>query len=149
MIINTWRRTSSVTFTDRTSPRCEWGEVIFCHRMAHFVLIRCYLQPSLAEALCIYNFFTISTDRTSPRCEWGVKVLCHRMAHYVLIRCFLQPSLAEAPPGCYLRQQYSQGVALHAYPELLSTESRRLSLMMLSSYCIFLIKELWRYINKC
>ena len=25
------------------------GEV-FCHRMAHFVLIRCYLQPSLSEA---------------------------------------------------------------------------------------------------
>ena len=71
MIINTWRRTSSVTFTDRTSPRCEWGEVIFCHRMAHFVLIRCYLQPSLAEALCIYNFFSI---RDRPHTLRGASV---------------------------------------------------------------------------
>ena len=139
MIINTWRRTSSVTFTDRTSPRCEWGEVIFCHRMAHFVLIRCYLQPSLAEALCIYNFFTISTDRTSPRCEWGVKVLCHRMAHYVLIRCFLQPSLAEAlciynfftistdstSPRCEWGDILSPHGALRAYTVLLTAEPRR------------------------
>ena len=40
------------------------GSVIFCHRMAHYVLIRCYLQPSLAEALCLCNFVSISTDRT-------------------------------------------------------------------------------------
>ena len=37
--------------TDRTSPRCECRRWLSCHRMAHFVLIRCYLQPSLAEAL--------------------------------------------------------------------------------------------------
>ena len=52
-------RTSSGTFTDRTSPRCEARVVLAYHRMAHYVLIRCYLQPSLAEALCFCNFFSL------------------------------------------------------------------------------------------
>ncbi len=30
--------------------RCASGEGLSCHRMAHYVLIRCYLQPSLSEA---------------------------------------------------------------------------------------------------
>ena len=58
-----------------------------------------YLQPSLAEALCIYNFFSIRTDHTLSEVRIGRGLVCHRMAHYVLIRCFLQPSLAEALCG--------------------------------------------------
>ena len=53
-----------IFLTDRTHSRCEWGVVVFCHRMAHCVLIRCFPQPSLAEALCLYNFFCVKTDRT-------------------------------------------------------------------------------------
>ena len=48
--LSTLAKTFSI-FTDRTvsDVRVEW--VISCHRMAHCVLIRCFLQPSLAEAL--------------------------------------------------------------------------------------------------
>ena len=35
------------------------GGWLSCHRMAHYVLIRCFLQLSLAEALCLCNFFSI------------------------------------------------------------------------------------------
>ena len=63
--------------------------------MSHFVLIRGFLQPSLAEALCWRDFFSIITDRTVSDVRVGRGVVCHRMAHYVLIRCYLQPSLAE------------------------------------------------------
>ena len=51
--------TSSVSGIGRTSPRCEARGILAYHRMAHFVLIRCFLQPSLAEALCLCNFFSI------------------------------------------------------------------------------------------
>ena len=46
--------------------------VMSYHRMAHYVLIRCFLQPSLAEALCIYTSLVSGIDRTSPTCECGV-----------------------------------------------------------------------------
>ena len=67
---------------DRTSPRCECRRWLSCHRMAHFVLIRCYLQPSLAEALPWCYLCLLHTDRTSPRCECVLEgFVCHRMAH--------------------------------------------------------------------
>ena len=50
-------------------PEVRIRGVLSCHRMSHYVLIRCFLQPSLAEALCWRDIFSISTDRTSPRCE--------------------------------------------------------------------------------
>ena len=46
--------TSSVSAQTVRSPTCELGVWVFYHRMAHFVLIRCFLQPSLAEALPVY-----------------------------------------------------------------------------------------------
>ena len=76
--------------------RCASGEGLSCHRMAHFVLIRCYLQSSLSEASRCRTFFSTGTVRTSPMCEWGGWLSCHRMAHFVLIRCYLQSSLSEA-----------------------------------------------------
>ena len=63
--------TSSVSTQTARSARCEWGSGAVCHRMAHFVLIRCYLQPSLAEAPRWRNFFGISADRASPRLFTG------------------------------------------------------------------------------
>ena len=36
----------------------NFDDVVY-HRMAHYVLIRCFLQPSLAEALNRCNFFSI------------------------------------------------------------------------------------------
>ena len=87
----------NILFTVRTSPMCEWGGWLSCHRMAHFVLIRCYLQSSLSEAPRCRTFFSTGTVCTSPMCEWGGWLSCHRMAHFVLIRCYLQSSLSEAP----------------------------------------------------
>ena len=55
------------------SPRCEWRRWLSCHRMAHCVLIRCYLQPSLSEALPWCYLCLLHTDRTSPEvrmCGW-------------------------------------------------------------------------------
>ena len=43
--------TSSVSARTARSPTCECGRGVVCHRMAHYVLIRCFLQPSLSEAL--------------------------------------------------------------------------------------------------
>ena len=64
--------TSSVSGTDRTLFEVRvWRGVVY-HRMAHYVLIRCFLQPSLAEALCIYTSLVSGIDRTSPTCECGV-----------------------------------------------------------------------------
>ena len=45
--------TSLVSMTDRTVSDVRVGRVMSCHRMAHYVLIRCFPQPSLAEALCL------------------------------------------------------------------------------------------------
>ena len=47
------------------------GRGLSCHRMAHCVLIRCYLQPSLSEAPRCRTFFSTGTVCTSPTCEWG------------------------------------------------------------------------------
>ena len=46
------------------SPRCEWRRWLSCHRMAHCVLIRCYLQPSLSEALPWCYLCLLHTDST-------------------------------------------------------------------------------------
>ena len=54
---------------------CEWERGLSCHRMAHCVLIRCYLQPSLSEAPRCRTFFSTGTDCTSPMCEWGGAIL--------------------------------------------------------------------------
>ena len=65
------------------------------------VLIRCYLQLSLAEALPWCNFFRIRYRPHAPRGasgEGGYPVTAWRTN--VLIRCFLQPSLFEAPRWC-------------------------------------------------
>ena len=51
--------------------RCASGEGLSCHRMAHFVLIRCYLQSSLSEAPRCRTFFSTGTVRTSLMCESG------------------------------------------------------------------------------
>ena len=46
----------SVGYRPRTLRGAEvWGGFI-CHRMAHYVLIRCFLQLSLAEAPRWRNF---------------------------------------------------------------------------------------------
>ena len=65
------------------------------------VLIRCYLQLSLAEALPWCNFFRIRYRPHAPRGasgEGGYPVTAWRTN--VLIRCYLQQSLAEALPWC-------------------------------------------------
>ncbi len=51
--------------------RCASGEGLSCHRMAHFVLIRCYLQSSLSESPRCRTFFSTGTVRTSLTCESG------------------------------------------------------------------------------
>ena len=52
-------------------PEVRVGSVISCHRMAHYVLIRCFLQLSHSEALCECNFFSI---RDRPYLS-GVRVM--------------------------------------------------------------------------
>ena len=79
-----------VSITDRTFPKRDYT--------GSLTITGCYLQPSLAEAPCTYNFFSIRYRPHTPRgASWGGVIYCHRMAHYVLIRCYLQPSLTEAP----------------------------------------------------
>ena len=43
------------------------GGWLSCHRMAHYVLIRCFLQSSLAEAPSWCNFFSIRNRQHSLR----------------------------------------------------------------------------------
>ena len=84
------------------SPRCEWRRWLSCHRMAHCVLIRCYLQPSLSEALPWCYLCLLHTDRTSPRCECVLEgFVCHRMAHLRAYTVFLT---AEPRRGSFLME---------------------------------------------
>ena len=89
---------SSVTETDRTVSDVRVGRVIFCHRMVHFVLIRGFLQPSLAEALCWRDFFSIITDRTlfEVRVGSGYPVTAWRTS------CLYGVSYSRASPRLFL-----------------------------------------------
>ena len=61
-------------FSRTAPPRgASDGVWLSCHRMAHYVLIRCFLQPSLSEALCWRNFIGIGqTARRRRASEGGV-----------------------------------------------------------------------------
>ena len=144
-------RTSSGTFTDRTSPRCEcmgtssftawrtsclygvtysrasprlfpWyylrllhtdrtlSEVrvewwLSCHRMAHWRAYTVLLTAEPLRGSFLGTIFVCYIQTAhSPRCEWsgGYPVTAWRTD--VLIRCYLQPSLSEALPWRYLLQ---------------------------------------------
>ena len=65
---------SSVTETDRTVSDVRVGRVISCHRMAHCVLIRCFLQPCISDAprwRYLHLLNPLPQSARSPRCEWG------------------------------------------------------------------------------
>ena len=85
----------------QTAPRrgASDGGRLSCHRMAHYVLIRCFLQLSLAEALCECNFFSIR-DRQNLSEVRIERNTCPSPHGASLIRCFLQLSLAEALRWC-------------------------------------------------
>ena len=60
--------TSSVSVQTAHSPRRECVCGFICHRMAHFVLIRCFPQPYISDVpqwrtSCLYG---VSHSRTSP-----------------------------------------------------------------------------------
>ena len=55
--------------------RCASGEGLSCHRMAHFVLIRCFPQPCISDAPRCRTFFSTDTVCTSPMCEWGGAIM--------------------------------------------------------------------------
>ena len=52
-------------------PEVRIRGVMPCHRMAHCVLIRCFLLPSLSEALCLCNFFSIKDGPHLPEVRVG------------------------------------------------------------------------------
>ena len=75
-----------------------WEDSV-CHRMAHFVLIRCYLQLSLAEALPWCYLCLLHTDRTSPEvrmCGWL------RLSPHGALTCLYGVTYCRASPRLFL-----------------------------------------------
>ena len=132
--------------TDRTSPMCErrWRYSFTAWRT--YVLIRCYLQPSLAEALCIFNFFSIRyRPHDLRRANW--KRI--RLSPHGALTCLYGVTYSRASPRLfpwyYLRLLHTdrasprcecvwEGFVCHrmahlrAYTVLLTAEPRRGSL---------------------
>ena len=118
----------NILFTVRTSPMCEWERGLSCHRMAHCVLIRCYLQPSLSEAPRCRTFFSTGTDCTSPMCEWGGAILSPHGALRAYT-VFLTAEPLRGSPMAHLlqfcRAILSPHGALRAYTVFLTAEPLR------------------------
>ena len=136
----------NILFTVRTSPMCEWERGLSCHRMAHCVLIRCYLQPSLSEAPRCRTFFSTGTDCTSPMCEWGGAILSPHGALRAYTVFLTAEPLRGSPIAHLIQSRYGPHIsdvrvgkgailsphgALRAYTVLLTAEPLRGSPMVL------------------
>lgn len=77
------------------------GVWVSYHHMAHCVLIRCLLQPSLAEALCRRTLSAIFTDRTPPGCE-----SCYILFHKISGKCENLPEKLADYVKIYLKNEW-------------------------------------------
>ena len=83
------------------------GRRLSCHRMAHFVLIRCFPQPCISDAPRCRTFFSTDTVCTSPMCEWGGAIMSpHGALRAYTVLLTVEP-LRGSPMSHLLQYRYS------------------------------------------